>query len=176
MLSLSESAEDMPLTLETTERWPHANTQVTIWEIVAELVTLCVTPNPKNPFEIAFESLAGVWTDLPPTLSEAVAVVDDVELNDLERALNYGAVAGLLHEIFLSDAAYAPYGTRALRSNSHYAHPTMHHTVLTFQQNLISCCGAVADDMRRCTERHFECMADLLSVSSSESRTTASNR
>lgn len=116
VLSLSESAEDMPLTLETTERWPHADSHITIWEMVAELVALCVTPTPTNPFEIAVETLECEWMGLPPTMSdEALAAPESLELTDLERALNYGAVAGLLHEIFLSDAPYAPHGMHAPR-------------------------------------------------------------
>ena len=115
VLSLSESAEDMPLPLETTERWLHADPYVAIWEIVAELVTLCVTPTPKNPFEIELETLEGAWTGLPQTSSsgESLLTAAGLELTDLERALNYGAVAGLLHEIFLSDAPYASHGKQA---------------------------------------------------------------
>lgn len=116
VLSLSESAEDMPLTLATTERWPHADPHITIWEIVAELVSLCITPTPTNPFEIAAETLEGAWMGLPPTMrGEAMTATEGLELTDLERALNYGAVASLLHEIFLSDAPYAPHGMQALR-------------------------------------------------------------
>ena len=116
VLSLSESAEDMPLSLETTERWPHADPHVAIWEIVAELVSLCVTPPPKNPFELSVETLEGAWAGLPPTVvsgGEATLAAEGLQLTDLERALNYGAVAGLLHEIFLSDAPYAPDGKQA---------------------------------------------------------------
>lgn len=114
ILSLSESAEDMPLSLETTERWSHANLHVPIWEIVAELVSLCVSPKPTNPFEMALETLEGTWAGLPPTMSGGEATTTEgLELTDLERALNYGAVAGLLHEIFLSDAPYAPHGKQA---------------------------------------------------------------
>ena len=116
VLSLSESAEDMPLTLDTTERWPHADPYITIWEIVAELVSLCVTPPPANPFEIAVETLEGAWLGRPPTMSgEAMTVAEGLELTDLERGLNYGALAGLLHEIFLSDAPYAPHGMQTPR-------------------------------------------------------------
>jgi hypothetical protein len=121
-LSLSESAEDMPLSLETTESWPHADPPVTIWEIVAELISLCVTgPTPDNPFEMEVGTLDGAWAGPPPDAdadsperggggAAATAAEPALELTELERALNYGAVAGLLHEIFLSNAPYAPLG------------------------------------------------------------------
>lgn len=81
-------------------------------------------------------ALEGAWAG-PPADDQAsdefgaaaTAAGADLELTDLERALNYGAVAGLLHEIFLSSAPYAP---------------------------------LVAEDMKRCTERHFKGMGALL--------------
>ena len=119
--------------------WPHADEPpVSIWEIVAELISLCVTnPTPENPFEMEFGTLEGPWAG-PPADDQgggdeagaaAAAGGADLELTDLERALNYGAVAGLLHEMFLSNAPYAP---------------------------------LVAEDMKRCTERHFKGMGALL--------------
>jgi hypothetical protein len=158
----------MPLPLETTERWVHADPYVTIWEIVAELVSLCVAPAPKNPFEIALETLEDAWAGLPPTSSggESLLTAAGLELTDLERALNYGAVAGLLHEIFLSDAPYASHGKQAPTPDAAgavHSTPLLSEQIGLLQQNLTPVCvGAVADDMKRCTERHFEGMAGLL--------------
>ena len=180
VLSLSESAEDMPLTLATTERWPHADPHITIWEIVAELVSRCITPTPTNPFEIAADTLEGAWMGLPPTMrGEAMTATEGLELTDLERALNYGAVASLLHEIFLSDAPYAPHGMQALCLMQLAPHTLTSllgaHGALAAELNASAvCCGTVADDMRRCTERHFQGMADLLNATSPSSDTFAS--
>ena len=154
VLQLSESAEDMPLSLKTTERWPQSDPpSVTIWEIVAELVSLCVVPAPPNPFELDPSSLEGAWSGPPvedlrspqaasPTPSRGPVDAAGMGLSELERTLNYvrtraehrlaalpgalsdtgvsclvcgccgcqGAVAALLHEIFLSDAPFAALG------------------------------------------------------------------
>ena len=58
-----------------------------MWDIVEELVNLNVSAPPANPFAINFDVLA----ELPP----------------LERALQAGAVAGLLRDLLLGPCACA---------------------------------------------------------------------
>ena len=199
VLQLSESAEDMPLSLKTTERWPQSDPpSVTIWEIVAELVSLCVVPAPPNPFELDPSSLEGAWSGPPvedlrsPQAASSTPPRGPVDaagmgLSELERTLNYvrtraehrlavlpgalsdaamsclvcgccgcqGAVAALLHEIFLSDAPFAALGP------PHPKPPAPGSAT----GGLSVACTAVADDMKRCTERHFRAMGSLLPAS-----------
>ena len=92
---VKSSDKDLPLKLNSTENWkkvsraPHGNrlalapahtspspTQnpVAVWDIVAELVSLNVTPAPANPFALSMPLMAQIPAE--------------------RRALNYGAMAG----------------------------------------------------------------------------------
>lgn len=57
-----ESREkDCPLKLRSTLRWKDSD--VYVWDIIAELVKLCTYPAPRNPFEIDFD----YFSMLPPS-------------------------------------------------------------------------------------------------------------
>ncbi|XP_065840493.1 uncharacterized protein [Oscarella lobularis] len=47
------SAKDNPLKLDSTSRWSEED--IKIWDIVAELVSICTMPAPKNPFAVDIE-------------------------------------------------------------------------------------------------------------------------
>eukprot|EP01006_Ploeotia_vitrea_P003825 TRINITY_DN113312_c0_g1_i1.p1 TRINITY_DN113312_c0_g1~~TRINITY_DN113312_c0_g1_i1.p1 ORF type:complete len:264 (+),score=14.14 TRINITY_DN113312_c0_g1_i1:23-793(+) len=47
--------EDLPLRLYTIEKWPQKPTDVHIWDIIAELINICVSPPPTNPFELDWD-------------------------------------------------------------------------------------------------------------------------
>eukprot|EP00906_Rhabdomonas_costata_P031827 RCo044910 len=46
--------EDLPLCLTSTEAWPRTPKTIHVWDVIAELVGLCVVPSPTNPFELTW--------------------------------------------------------------------------------------------------------------------------
>ncbi|XP_076453665.1 uncharacterized protein LOC143288888 [Babylonia areolata] len=50
MSGAGDGEKDHPLRLKSTSRWKHE--EVHIWEIIAELVKLCMYPTPRNPFAV----------------------------------------------------------------------------------------------------------------------------
>jgi len=81
------TAKDQPLQLETTENWDGGNYRV--WNIIAELVQLCLLRSRKNPFQVDFSSLES--------------------LESSEKQALLGAMAGFLKEIIGSPSAHLYY-------------------------------------------------------------------
>jgi len=75
---------DSPLDLPSTQAWNHGEKKV--WDIVEELVVMNVFPSPLNPFEVNFAALES----MPP----------------LERALQAGALAAFLKDLYVRQCPY----------------------------------------------------------------------
>ena len=80
---LSQSDKDLPLDLKTTQTWKKSGHRV--WDIVEELVSMNILPNPSNPFAVDHAKLAAQ----PPD----------------ERYLNSGAMVAFLRDLAVHSGA-----------------------------------------------------------------------
>ncbi|EDQ91744.1 uncharacterized protein MONBRDRAFT_22856 [Monosiga brevicollis MX1] len=69
------ASKDSPLRLKTTSTW--LSDDVSIWDMIAELVELCTVPTPLNPFSLDFEYLERCAFHTTPfnTLAPAIVMV-----------------------------------------------------------------------------------------------------
>ncbi|CAG8541581.1 12013_t:CDS:2 [Ambispora leptoticha] len=88
LIQLQDNAKietDNPLKLETIAAWKTRD--IMLWDIIAEIVTLSLTPSPDNPFEIDH------------------SYYDTLPLE--ECAVSTGAMADFLQKVYLKDTSYA---------------------------------------------------------------------
>lgn len=76
---------DNPLKLDTIAAWKTKD--IRLWNIIAEVITLCLEPAPENPFEI----IHSYYNSLPLE----------------EMAVSTGAMINFLQKVYLMDTTYA---------------------------------------------------------------------
>lgn len=72
MSRASDEGKDNPLRLKSTARWKDGDTH--IWDMIAELVKLCMYPMPRNPFEVDTDYFRSLSTQQQLLSSAAMMV------------------------------------------------------------------------------------------------------